>query len=64
VAGAPRIAHSGNALEQPGAHIGGWSFENNAVLDVSVVDPDELTALVKAKDADQKAIFICPVNAR
>jgi hypothetical protein len=50
------------ALEQPGAHIGGWSFENNVALDVSVVHPDELTGLIKAKDASQKAIWICPGN--
>lgn len=45
-------------LEQDGAHIGGWNDgQGQAVLDVSVVHPDKLKALVRARKASQDAIY-------
>jgi hypothetical protein len=46
------------ALSEPGAHIGGWrDGKGNIVLDVSNVSDNLHDALVKAKAANQDAIF-------
>lgn len=46
-----------NSLREDGAHIGGWKSGNDAVLDISTVQKDELDALVRAKIARQDAIY-------
>lgn len=47
-----------SVLEQEGAHVGGWNNgEGEAVIDVSVVHPDQLQALIEAKKGGQDAIY-------